>query len=127
MCKFSEGIKTIEKDHQMLFEGLNKLSNCTIPERLEISRFLVGYLTSHMFLEEYMMQLIDYPLIEEHKLAHKKIREAYISRLRDFIQGNDNNLIQYCQTLFEHHALIDDALLMTELQRLKQSIDSLEE
>ena len=125
MNKFNEAIKQIEDDHEKLLAGLQKLEGCSIPERLDISRFLVGYLTSHMFLEEYMMQLIDYPLQEEHKLDHRRVQDEYIIQLREFIKGSDNDLISRCKILFEQHAQREDTFLMEELHRLKDSIDAL--
>ena len=122
MTELLSAIETIKQDHIKLMEGLDKLGKCSIRERLEITTFLVGYLTSHMFLEEHVMRIIDYPLINDHIKHHHDLQEAYISKLREFLQGKDNDLIDYCKALFDHHANTDDAFLMFELDRLKVSI-----
>ena len=119
MCKITDAIEIIEQDHIKLIQGLEKLGSCSVAERLDITRFLVGYLTSHCFLEEYVMEMINYPLRDEHRRAHKEMQDAYISRLREFLQGKDNDLIEFCKSLFEHHSKLDDAFLMETLNKYK--------
>lgn len=68
------GIVTIDEQHQLLFETINKLDKFkkTKSNFSEILLDLQSYVLIHFCTEEKYMKCIDYPGYSQHKLCHDK-------------------------------------------------------
>ncbi|MBN2797161.1 MAG: hemerythrin family protein [Clostridia bacterium] len=78
--KFSVGVEKIDDQHQTFFELINKLESLThetnFEERLPILlNEIVEYAALHFKTEEKMMEAVQYPDLEQHKIFHQRIKD----------------------------------------------------
>jgi len=90
------GDPTIDKQHQELFERINRLLEaCSVgkgvEEVKETIRFLGDYVVTHFQTEEKMMRETNYPDYLKHKAAHDKFVES-LSELNESIQQEGGNV-----------------------------------
>jgi hemerythrin len=113
------GVKQIDKQHQEFFNILLKLENSlkrgTVTEHTGIAiKNLVDYTKTHLKDEETFMKLINYPDIENHKIAHQglinKVKEI-LNVLKTGEKFTTSNLIQILQDWIIKHILTEDIKL----------------
>lgn len=95
--EYKVDIELIDTQHKELFEKLEGFimiardKEISWENRLEKVResleFLKGYVEFHFDEEEKLQERIDYPYIEEHKVAHKKFKAGIDSYVDIFLDG----------------------------------------
>ncbi len=93
--KMRVGIDAIDKDHQMIFNLTNKISQPDIPESDldSIIHEMIAYTSYHFRREEAIMEVCDYPDFMEHRERHHKL-EAYVNELAlEWRQTNDTAIL----------------------------------
>lgn len=87
------GNELIDADHQALFEVANRLQAEILGEEPEYSIVgevlveLIEHTGSHFQNEEQLMQEIDFPAYEEHKLQHKVLMDKVNGLHRRYMDG----------------------------------------
>lgn len=76
--RFETGIPVIDKQHQTLFDAVNKLAdsfkNGTASTQVKASLdFLVSYTAEHFQTEEKYMKEMDYPKLTSHMAEHAQL------------------------------------------------------
>jgi hemerythrin len=132
----SVGEKTIDMQHQKLFNELQRLN--TIIQSSEFNmgslrdsiHFLYGYIQEHFTYEEHYMAEHNYPGLEKHKQIHQSFVSFYDTfqlELREQLKKKDFSLIELKQLLMKIKNHLSDWLhlhIMSEDQKYAKYIAS---
>ncbi len=96
---YSVGVTAMDRDHQKLFDLLNKLHDAMLEGKAtrvvaDIIRELLDYTNYHFSAEEKLMEKISYPGLYEQKNAHKK----FIKSIEDYKDKADKGLSAFLST-----------------------------
>lgn len=96
---FSVGIPELDEDHQRWLEILNDLAKAKdegkTPEALElILDELVHYTRYHLTHEEYLLDEMDYPDIDDHKAEHASLAAKIVQARHDFENGKTDEVFE---------------------------------
>lgn len=110
---YSVEVALLDKQHQKLFEMLNKLHNAM---RLGEGRHLaprilselVQYTREHFATEEALMKQANYPELIAHKAEHDKLTREVVKMVQDIEQGKavlSMKLMQFLESWLKDHIL----------------------
>ncbi|QTA91694.1 bacteriohemerythrin [Desulfonema magnum] len=96
---YSVGVGAMDRDHQKLFDLLNKLHDAMIegkatPLVADIIKELLDYTKYHFEAEEKLMEKVSYPGLSEQKNAHQK----FIGSIEDYKDKADKGLSAFLST-----------------------------
>jgi hemerythrin len=109
---YSVGARTMDREHQQLFLIMNMLiesvhSGETALECSKIIRKLYDYSLEHFKHEEYLLELKNYPQLEEQKEQHAIFLEA-VFQLDQKVQAGTGNiredLLRFLKVWWEDHS-----------------------
>jgi hemerythrin len=112
----SIGHELIDADHQHIFDTANRLQAEILedPEHSIVGEVLVDLIEhtgGHFMREEALMQAIQFPGYEEHKLQHKMLMDKVNNLHRQFMNGRNNLSVEVSEFLrrsLVHHILNSD-------------------
>jgi methyl-accepting chemotaxis protein len=88
----SVGIEEMDKEHQELFNRINKLLSALIEggdvDMAETVGFINDYIDYHFRDEEKMLEKVKYPHLEEHKKLHKVYEDEFDRIEKELREGN---------------------------------------
>ncbi|MBT4888507.1 MAG: hemerythrin family protein [Rhodospirillales bacterium] len=134
------GVEAIDNDHKVLIRLLNQIMNPSI-HTAEIDTVvdeLLEYTAYHFQREEMIMEVCEYPGLEEHRSLHKNLIEEVSERMQLWRNNNAPEVrSQFCwflqNWLFQHIMKEDndislyirgkDQAIKEALKNLKSSID----
>jgi hemerythrin len=123
----SIGHELIDADHQHIFDTANRLQAEILedPEHSIVGEVLVDLIEhtgGHFMREEALMQAIQFPGYEEHKLQHKMLMDKVNNLHRQFMNGRNNLSVEVSEFLrrsLVHHILHSDMELGRCMQAAK--------
>lgn len=122
------GHELIDADHQRIFDTVNRLQAEILGEEPEYSIVgevlveLIDHSGGHFMREEALMQTIQFPWYEEHKLEHKLLMEKVNALHRRFMDGGKNlsvEVAEFLQKAFIPHILYSDMKLGESMRAAK--------
>ena len=104
---YSTGIPTIDEQHKVLFNNLNKFQEivkrgdgAAVVEKM--FHFLENYVQKHFAFEEKLMDKMQAPTAEQNKIAHQRFIQAFLSlKTRFEEEGADEDLLTKIHTTLE--------------------------
>ncbi len=101
--QYATGIEDIDNDHKALFMFVNDLHDKIAANAAEDSiestlTGLVDYVNVHFVREENLLETIDYPDLDEHAEAHRRLSARVISLQEQFETDQEN---------FDRNAFLD--------------------
>ncbi len=111
---FAIGIAVIDEQHEKIFERLLAIENSVAKrDPWHILRFLLSqladYMKFHLAVEEALLQVTQFPGLQEHRDAHAELVKL-MADLEDKLQHNSSaeNLVGFFEHWFVRHVLGDD-------------------
>ncbi len=116
-------VKEIDNQHKKLYELTNRLHEDLVAgqgDKIlgEILKSLVDYVQLHFTTEEKLMEKHKYPLIKQHKTAHKD----FISKIQNYLIKYKNKtpllareILMYLKGWYEEHIIHTDKIFGTFL------------
>jgi len=84
------GDSTIDGQHQYLIELIAAIPGAESSKSAEALEYALAYTQTHFSEEEALMRSIDYPLLETHANAHKKLTRILMSYKRQYEAGDED-------------------------------------
>ena len=104
------GIPAIDADHRHLIEILGELfqDGGNTPGKsayIRLTSDFIQQITEHFATEEASMRASGYPLMADHKLAHRAVQDAFITHIRPFVQGtlSHQEVVEFFLRVFYDH------------------------
>ena len=81
------GHPQLDFEHAQIIHSLNQLHDSTLSQsmRIVMCENLLHYISDHCKDEESLMELYEYPLLQEHIEAHAAIQEGFLKNIGAFI------------------------------------------
>lgn len=104
---YSTGVPTIDEQHKVLFNNLNKFQEITKRGEgaavvAKMFTFLENYAQKHFAFEEKWMAKVQSPVAEQNKVAHQRFIQAFLSLKQRFEEeGADEDLLVKIHTTLE--------------------------
>lgn len=123
--KYSVGIKSLDHDHQQLFDLVNHLfeamSHGKAKEILsETLNKLISYTRTHFIREEIFFKSTNYPDSKEHKKQHDLFVDKVTEFKKQFDEGNQKisiDLIKFLSDWLVNHILVSDKKYTEHLKK----------
>jgi len=113
---FSVGVFTLDEQHKNLIKLINRLaiiSNITVDSEVvsDVLSEMHRYTIEHLNFEEQLLEIFNYPEIEEHKLKHSEFLENIGNFSMDVMNGEKKapaNILKYLNGWLTNHILLED-------------------
>ena len=128
---YSVGIRLIDEQHMELVKLTNKLfANCMAGHERSRNTFLetiheaVDYTGYHFSTEEKVMDRVNYPDFQKHKLEHANFVREIFNKVEDFKAGKilaPLGFVYFLRDWVLHHIAVNDKKLGNYLMSLQKS------
>jgi len=100
LLSFETGVASIDNDHRTLVEVIQKIENALTVGDLKICSGLFSEFmklaADHFDREENMLRTIDFPRVESHRAAHKRLLDMGTETLKKVDSGLDQDGTAKC-------------------------------
>lgn len=115
-ANFSVGNEKLDEQHRLIINYINQLielhDTSTHSEHFhDILVKLIHYSQAHLYFEEQVLHLYDYPNFETHKTSHDQYSEAVAIFSLDTLLRDDTLIkktLLYLKIWWQNHILIED-------------------
>ena len=141
--KYRVGIDAIDRDHQVIFELTNKVSQPDLTEQAmhEVIQEMIAYTRYHFRREETIMSACGYPDLDDHMRYHRNLEDRIdglaaqykqttdpqtLMRLRSFLRNWWSGHIMDVDTTIAKHAAGKETAIKVALEKLERSREEIE-
>ncbi|MAO54754.1 MAG: hypothetical protein CMM61_03525 [Rhodospirillaceae bacterium] len=141
--KYRVGIDAIDRDHQIIFELTNKVSQPDLTEQAmhEVIQEMIAYTRYHFRREETIMSACGYPELDAHMRYHRNLEDRIdglaaqykqttdpqtLMRLRSFLRNWWSGHIMDVDTTIAKHAAGKETAIKIALEKLERNREEVE-